>query len=168
MRPAFRSEERVESLLAAEACSFEPSNLPPAIEQIIDCIADARLVLLGEATHGTSEFYRFRAALSAALIERRGFRIVALEADWPDARRLDDFVRHRHPAGDWTAFARFPTWMWRNREMLEFCRWLRERNLNHPAKLRAGIYGLDLYSLSSSIAAVLDYLHRADPELARR
>jgi erythromycin esterase-like protein len=168
MWPAFRSEQRVEALLSAEACSFEPSNFQPAIEQILDCIGDRRLVLLGEATHGTSEFYRFRAALSAALIERRGFRIVALEADWPDARRLDDFVRHRRPAGDWTAFGRFPTWMWRNREMLEFCRRLRERNLNHPAKLRAGIYGLDLYSLSSSIAAVLDYLHGADPELARR
>jgi erythromycin esterase-like protein len=139
-----------------------------AVEQILDHIGDRRLVLLGEATHGTSEFYRFRAAVSAALIERRGFRIVALEADWPDARRLDDFVRHRKPAGDWTAFARFPTWMWRNREMLDFSRWLRERNLRHAAEDRAGIYGLDLYSLSSSIAAVLDYLHARDPELARR
>jgi erythromycin esterase-like protein len=168
MWPAFHSDGSLETLVAAEARPFDPAEFQPAVEQILDCIGDGRLVLLGEATHGTSEFYRFRAALSAALIERRGFSIVALEADWPDARRLDDFVRHRHPAGDWTAFARFPTWMWRNREMLEFCRWLRERNLSLPSRLRAGIYGLDLYSLSSSIAAVLEYLNGTDPELARR
>ncbi|HEX6102929.1 MAG TPA: erythromycin esterase family protein [Alphaproteobacteria bacterium] len=155
-------------MLAREACPFDPWNPQSAIEQILDCIGDRRLVLLGEATHGTSEFYRFRAGLTATLIQRRGFRIVALEADWPDARRLDDFVRHRQPAGDWTAFARFPTWMWRNREMLDFCRWLRVRNLAHPIERRAGLYGLDLYSLSSSIAAVLQYLNGVDPELARR
>jgi protein-L-isoaspartate(D-aspartate) O-methyltransferase len=160
--------ERLESMLAREACPFDAWNPQSAIDQVLDCIGDRRLVLLGEATHGTSEFYRFRAGLTATLIERRGFRIVALEADWPDARRLDDFVRHRQPAGDWTAFARFPTWMWRNREMLDFCRWLRARNLAHPIERRAGIYGLDLYSLSSSIAAVLQYLNGVDPELARR
>jgi erythromycin esterase-like protein len=167
-RAAPTARNDIETLLRREVSAFAPASFGRAVEQILDHIGDRRLVLLGEATHGTSEFYRFRAAVSAALIERRGFRIVALEADWPDARRLDDFVRHRKPAGDWTAFARFPTWMWRNREMLDFSRWLRERNLRHAAEDRAGIYGLDLYSLSSSIAAVLDYLHARDPELARR
>jgi protein-L-isoaspartate(D-aspartate) O-methyltransferase len=167
-RAASSARPDPETLLRREANAFDPGSSDPALEQILDRIGDRRLVLLGEATHGTSEFYRFRASLSAALIDRRGFRLVALEADWPDARRLDDFVRHRQPAGDWTAFARFPTWMWRNREMLDFCRALRERNLALAPERRAGIYGLDLYSLSSSIAAVLEYLHARDPDLARR
>jgi protein-L-isoaspartate(D-aspartate) O-methyltransferase len=166
--PAFQRGEELERIVADAARPFDPSGWDEAVDEIVDCVGERRLVLLGEATHGTSEFYRFRAALTAALIERRGFRIVALEADWPDARRLDDFVKHRRPAGDWTAFARFPTWMWRNREMLDFCRSLRARNLARPPERRAGLYGLDLYSLSSSIAAVLDYLQGADPELARR
>src|SRR5207249_1550721 len=90
---------------------------------------DAKVVLLGEATHGTSEFYKARAAISRILIERHGFSIVAVEADWPDAARIDRFVRHRRPEpSEEQAFARFPTWMWRNIEVHDFVGWLREHN----------------------------------------
>ena len=89
-------------------------------------IGDARVVLLGEATHGTSEFYRMRERISRELIERKGFSFVAIEGDWPDAARIDHYVRHAEYApSEWTAFARFPVWMWRNREVREFVDWLR-------------------------------------------
>src|SRR5689334_11263008 len=101
----------------------------PAFGALFDRFADARVVLLGEASHGTSEFYRARAAISRRLIEQHGFNIVAVEADWPDAASLDRYVRHR-PArdGEEAAFERFPTWMWRNREVDSFIRWLRRHN----------------------------------------
>jgi protein-L-isoaspartate(D-aspartate) O-methyltransferase len=138
------------------------------VEAILDRIGDARVVLLGEASHGTSEFYRLRARITRALIERRGFQMLAVEADWPDAARIDDWVRRREGAvRDWTAFARFPTWMWRNREFREFVDWLRDHNAGiEEPEGRVGFYGLDLYSLYTSIGAVLDYLDDVDPEAA--
>ncbi|HSO22299.1 MAG TPA: protein-L-isoaspartate(D-aspartate) O-methyltransferase [Chondromyces sp.] len=138
------------------------------VEAILDRIGDARVVLLGEASHGTSEFYRLRARITRALVERRGFQMVAVEADWPDAARIDDWVRRREGAvRDWTAFARFPTWMWRNREFREFVDWLRDHNAGiEEPEGRVGFYGLDLYSLYTSIGAVLDYLDDVDPEAA--
>jgi protein-L-isoaspartate(D-aspartate) O-methyltransferase len=109
-----------------------------------------------------------RAKITRALIERRGFDIVAAEADWPDAARIDRYVRgDGAPAGEWKAFSRFPTWMWRNGEFREFVDWLHERNADRPREERAGFYGLDLYSLYRSIDAVLGYLDRTDPETAR-
>ena len=130
--------------------------------------ADARVVLLGEASHGTSEFYRARAAISRELIERHGFNIVAVEGDWPDAATLDRYVRHR-PAreGEFRAFERFPTWMWRNREVDSFIRWMRKHNRERPYELMCGFYGLDLYNLSASMRAVIDFLEGEDPELAQ-
>lgn len=135
---------------------------------LLDRIGDSKLVLIGEASHGTSEFYRMRARITQELIEKRGFNIVAAEADWPDAARVDHYVRHRpQPAGREKAFRRFPTWMWRNREVAEFVEWLRERNgeLRRPEE-GAGFFGLDLYSLSTSIDAVVNYLQTVDPEAA--
>jgi protein-L-isoaspartate(D-aspartate) O-methyltransferase len=135
---------------------------------LLERIGDARVVLLGEATHGTSEFYRMRARLTRQLIERRDFRIVAVEADWPDAATVDAYVRGAPPsraAGE--AFSRFPTWMWRNREVQEFVEWMREHNRELPEERRAGFYGLDLYSLHSSIDRVLGYLDDIDPDAAR-
>lgn len=127
----------------------------------------ARVILLGEATHGTSEFYRARAAITRALVERHGFNIVAVEADWPDADRLDRHVRHRErPVSEQEAFARFPTWMWRNVEVREFIDWLHQHNLDRAPKDRAEFRGLDVYSLGTSIAAVLDYLDAVDPQQA--
>jgi protein-L-isoaspartate(D-aspartate) O-methyltransferase len=140
-----------------------------SIDALLERIGDARIVLLGEATHGTSEFYRMRARISRELIARRGFDFVAVEADWPDAMRIHRYVTGA-PRGqvDFTPFARFPTWMWRNAETEEFVAWLRAHNLERrdPAR-RAGFFGLDLYSLFTSLAHVLAYLDRVDPAAAR-
>lgn len=147
-------------------------ELPPisdtqAFGAMFDRFADAKVVLLGEATHGTSEFYRARAAITRRLIEEHGFNIVAVEADWPDAARIDAYVRHRAvPDGDDIAFERFPTWMWRNEEVADLVNWMRDFNKDRPEDHRAEFRGLDVYSLNSSIRAVLDYLDRVDPEAA--
>jgi len=134
-----------------------------------DRYGDARLILLGEATHGTSEFYRARAAITRWLIEQHGFTIVAVEADWPDAVRIDRYVRHRG-LGEHReeTFVRFPTWMWRNEEVAAFTAWLRTHNERRPMARRTEFRGLDVYSMRSSIAAVLAYLDRVDPVAARR
>ena len=113
------------------------------------------MVLLGEASHGSSEFYRARAAITRRLIERHGFRIVALEADWPDAAALDRYVRGRSGPADGAPFTRFPLWMWRNRETADFVACLRAWNAERAPEERAEIRGLDIYSLNASIAAVL-------------
>ena len=140
--------------------------------RLIERLAKARLVLLGEASHGTHEFYRERAEITKRLIAAHGFRAVAVEADWPDAYRVNRFVRG---AGDdaeavdaLSGFKRFPTWMWRNADVLDFFGWLRAHNEGKASKEQAGFYGLDLYSLHSSMAAVLAYLDKVDPGAARR
>jgi erythromycin esterase-like protein len=147
--------------------------LPPigedeAFGAMFDRFADAKVVLLGEATHGTSEFYRARAAITRRLIAQHGFTIVAVEADWPDAARIDAYVRHRPvPEGDDVAFERFPTWMWRNEEVADFVNWMREHNRDIAEDERAEFRGLDVYSLNASIRSVLDYLAKVDPEAAK-
>ncbi len=141
---------------------------PEAFGAMFDRFADAKVVLLGEATHGTSEFYRARAAITRRLVERHGFTIVAVEADWPDATRIDAFVRHHRPKPTKEeAFARFPTWMWRNVEVNELITWMRARNEGLPKERRTEFRGLDVYSLNASIKAVLGYLDHIDPEAAR-
>jgi erythromycin esterase-like protein len=135
----------------------------------VDRYADRRVVLLGESTHGTSEFYRARAAITRRLITEHGFTIVAAEADWPDAAAVDRYIRHRPALARTDAeppFQRFPTWMWRNLEFQQLVDWLREHNESRDPLTRVGFYGLDLYNLSASIAAVLDYLDNIDPEAA--
>lgn len=153
-------------LIARHAETFaalEELDLAPLLSRI----GEARVVLIGEATHGTSEFYRMRARITRELIETMGFGIVAAEADWPDAARIDHYTRHQAtPPSEWTAFARFPTWMWRNQEMREFVDWLHARNASEPAERRAALYGLDLYSLYTSVRAVIAYLETVDHELA--
>ena len=139
---------------------------------LMEQLAGARLALLGEATHGTHEFYAERAALTQRLVRDHGFNAVVVEADWPDAWRVNRYVRG-HP-GDGSAeaalsgFERFPTWMWRNTVVRDFVEWLREHNRGKPPSQQVGFYGMDLYSLYRSIRAVLDYLDRADPEAAAR
>ncbi|HVL79647.1 MAG TPA: erythromycin esterase family protein [Sphingomicrobium sp.] len=140
----------------------------PAFAAMFDRFADARVILLGEASHGTSEFYRARAAISKRLIERHGFNIVAVEADWPDAASIDRYVRHRPSReGEGRAFERFPTWMWRNSEVDSFVRWLRQFNGGRSYEDMAGFYGLDLYNLSASMRAVIDFLEQQDPDAAK-
>ncbi|MBM9401642.1 erythromycin esterase family protein [Gluconacetobacter azotocaptans] len=130
-----------------------------------DRFGDARVVLLGEATHGTSEFYRARAAITRRLIEHHGFTVVAVEADWPDGARIDDYVRHRAPR-PWRgpAFSRFPTWMWRNEDVAALVHWLHRHNETRAEAERVSFHGLDLYSLGESIHAVLAYLDHVDPD----
>src|SRR3954469_23923617 len=141
-------------------------------DNLLELIGDARIVLLGEATHGTHEFYRKRAEISRRLIQEKGFAAIAVEADWPDAYRVNRWVRGvgedqtgRDALGD---FQRFPRWMWRNSDVLFFLEWLRQRNAGVTAERRVGFYGLDLYSLFSSIEAVIGFLERVDPDAARR
>ncbi len=142
---------------------IEDADIDPLLERV----GDARIVLIGEASHGTSEFYRMRARITQQLIETKGFNIVAAEADWPDAARIDHYVRHRDVApSEWEAFGRFPTWMWRNEEVREFIDWLHEHNKSKAYDFRCGFYGLDLYSLYNSVGAIISYLEEVDQELA--
>lgn len=141
-------------------------------DDLIAAIGDARLVLIGEGSHGTHEFYRERAAITERLIADLGFDAVAVEADWPDAYRVNRYVRGE--SDDTTAvaalgdFARFPAWMWRNTDVVDFIDWLRAHNDTRPPSARAGFYGVDLYSLRASMDAVLAYLSKVDPDAATR
>jgi protein-L-isoaspartate(D-aspartate) O-methyltransferase len=163
-----RAEPRSLAERMSDAAEILPEIDDPALAEVIDRFADARVVLLGEASHGTSEFYRARAAFTKRLIERHGFNIVAVEADWPDAANVDRYVRHRPKReGEEAAFQRFPTWMWRNTDVDAFIRWLRRHNEAQEPENMAGFYGLDLYNLGGSIRAVIDYLDDVDPEAAK-
>jgi protein-L-isoaspartate(D-aspartate) O-methyltransferase len=162
-----RADPRTPAELIRDAAEPLPDIDDPAFAEMFDRFADARVILLGEASHGTSEYYRARAAITRRLIERHGFNIVAVEADWPDAASVDRYVRHRpRRDGEESAFQRFPTWMWRNAEVDAFVRWLRRHNAGRELGAMAGFYGLDLYNLSGSIRAVIDFLDEADPEAA--
>lgn len=167
LRPSPQDDELLVRNLADAANSFasiEAADLNPLMERI----GSARIVLLGEATHGTSEFYRMRGRITRDLIVKKGFRFVAIEADWPDAARVDHYVRHfQYPPSEWTAFARFPTWMWRNVEAGDFISWLRKHNGTVARDQRVAIHGLDLYSLYDSIRSVLNYLDDVDPGSAK-
>ena len=152
-----------ESAIAIES----PGDLDPLLDQI----GDARYVLIGEATHGTSDFYRWRAALSRRLITERGFSFIAVEGDWPDCYRVNRFVKGYPDSGNSAyelmhAFDRWPTWMWANREVEEFTTWLREHNAPRPSEAQVGFYGLDVYSLYESMAEVVRYLEGIDQEAA--
>jgi erythromycin esterase-like protein len=146
-----------------------PSDILPLL---LDLIGDARLVLIGEATHGTEEFYWIRAELTKALIRSKQFNLVSAEADWPDAYRVNRWVRHISEEAEAAAalgdFVRFPRWMWRNTVVVDFVEWLRRYNARRMASDQIGFYGLDLYSLHTSIEAVLTYLRKVDPEAAAR
>lgn len=142
------------------------------LDHLLDLVAPARIVLLGEASHGSHEFYDLRATLTRKLIADRGFTAVAIEGDWPDAMRVDRYVRH---AGDdasaseaLAGFERFPAWMWRNADVASFVEWLHGHNGHLPAAERAGFYGIDLYSLFASMAAVVAFLDQVDPRAAAR
>jgi erythromycin esterase-like protein len=149
--------------LAGSANDYDP---------LLELIGDSRLVLLGEASHGTHEFYRERALITRRLIEEKGFSGVAVEADWPDAYRVNRYVRGAPEDGDaeeaLRGFQRFPTWMWRNAEVLDFVGWLRAHNESRDPADAVGFYGLDLYSLYASIEEVIAYLERIDPPAAAR
>ncbi|MGE0776177.1 MAG: protein-L-isoaspartate(D-aspartate) O-methyltransferase, partial [Sphingomonadaceae bacterium] len=160
-------KERTVAEIIAAAAEPLPRIEDPLFGEMFDRFGDARIILLGEASHGTSEFYRARAAITKRLIEEHGFTIVAVEADWPDAASIDRYVRHK-PAriNAEPAFQRFPTWMWRNTDVDAFTGWLRAHNAALADEARVGFYGLDLYNLNASIRAVIEYLDRVDPKAA--
>jgi erythromycin esterase-like protein len=167
---------RTSNTVLADTIRIDAYQLTGAAQDydpLLELIGDARFVLIGEASHGTHEFYRERAEITKRLIKEKGFSAVAVEADWPDAYRINRYVRG---AGDGetaidslSGFTRFPLWMWRNADVLDFIGWLRDYNDQLPAGARkAGFYGLDLYSLYGSSQAVLSYLDKVDPEAAKR
>ena len=141
-------------------------------DPLLERIGDAHLVLIGEASHGTHEFYRVRAEITKRLIREKGFTAVAVEADWPDAYRVNRFVRAEGKDADAEealgGFRRFPQWMWRNGDVLDFVGWLRNHNDRVDEAERTGFFGLDLYSMHASMEAVLSYLRLVDPDAARR
>ena len=154
---------------ALHPLEFNPRDYDP----LLKLIGDSRFSLLGEATHGTHEFYRERAEITKRLIKEKAFIAVAVEADWPDAFRVNRYVRglsdDRNADEALSGFKRFPTWMWRNTVVLDFVEWLRDYNSSLPeAAPKVGFYGLDLYSLYASIESVLEYLNKVDPEAAKR
>lgn len=155
------------ALVAAAMEPLPDSFDDEAFASAFDRFAGRRVILLGEASHGTSEFYRARAAITRRLVAQHGFSIVAFEADWPDAAVLNRHVRGlAQREGQAPVFQRFPTWMWRNAEVAALVEWMRAYNADRPQDARAGIYGLDIYSMGASIEAVLAWLDDVDPEAA--
>jgi erythromycin esterase-like protein len=143
-----------------------PAHLDPLLERI----GDARYVLLGEASHGTSEYYQWRAEISQRLIRDNGFSFIAVEGDWPDCYRVNSYVKGLHDSGIdarevLEAFVRWPTWMWANEEVVNLAEWLRRHNKFLPERKKVGFYGLDVYSLWDSLYAILGYLRKSDPSL---
>ena len=164
--------ENLRDLLDNKCVPFSWQD-PASYQNLIDHIGDARIVLLGEATHGTYEFYQIRAQLSQTLITQKGFRAIAIEGDWPDAYGVDRYLKGigdtHHPEDALSHFTRFPTWMWRNKTLLPFIQWCRSQNDKRlPTDPKIGFYGLDLYSLQASMEAVIAYLQEVDPVAAKR
>src|SRR5438067_7034751 len=140
-------------------------------DALLEMVGDARLVLLGEPSHGTHDVYRERARITQRLIAELGFTGVVWEADWPDAERAGRWARGESDDRDagraLGGFERFPTWMWRNTAVLDFLAWMRGWNESlSPRQPRAGVYGMDLYSLYRSVQAVIRYLDEVDPAAA--
>ncbi|WP_431112708.1 erythromycin esterase family protein [Variovorax paradoxus] len=167
MKPSNISKEAEALRSAAHPLEGNPCDH----DALLDLIGDAHYVLLGEASHGTQEFYAERANITRRLLAEKGFNAVAIEGDWPDAYRVNRYVRgtsdDASAAEALAGFRRFPTWMWRNEEVARFVEWQRAFNDSTPPQGKTGFYGLDLYSLSGSMEAVLAYFERTDPDAAR-
>lgn len=166
-RRAATEEEIVDALARLAHPLTSPKDFDPLLERI----GEAHHVLLGEASHGTSEFYVSRARLSQRLIAEKGFNFIAVEGDWPDCYRVNRYVKGYPDAGASAAevlgaFARWPTWMWANWEIVALAEWMRAFNERLPEEQKVGFYGLDVYSLWESLAAIIDYLERTDPDAA--
>jgi erythromycin esterase-like protein len=158
----------IEGLVQEVARMALPVEGPGDLDPLLERIGDARFVLLGEASHGTSEYYRWRAAISQRLIREKGFSFVAVEGDWPDCYRVNRYVKGFEDSGSdahevLDAFTRWPTWMWANEEVVALAEWLRRHNNGLPDDRKVGFYGLDVYSLWDSLYAVLGYLRKVDP-----
>ena len=162
-----------QSIKALDMLARPVTGVAEDYDTLLELIGERRFVLIGEASHGTHEFYRERARITRRLIDERGFNVVAVEGDWPDAHRVNQYALGMSVDADADSalggFRRFPTWMWRNRDVLSFVQWLRARNdAQATPATKARFYGLDLYSLRASIEAVIDYLELVDPDQAGR
>jgi erythromycin esterase-like protein len=165
-----------DELLADVRDLARPLRSPADLDPLLDRIGEARVVLLGEASHGTHEYYIWRAAITRRLVEEKGFDFVAVEGDWPDCYRVNRFVKdYRDAAADareaLETYRRWPTWMWANEEVLDLVTWMRAFNDGRPGDRRVGFYGLDVYSLWDSLHEVMSYLRKNDPgafDAARR
>jgi erythromycin esterase-like protein len=168
----FRHEQPADTdrVLAPVRSIARPLHSAADLDPLLDRIGDARHVLLGEASHGTAEYYNWRAILSQRLIREKGFSFIAVEGDWPDCYRVNRYVKH-YPDGGTSAhdvlhaFERWPTWMWANREVVGLAEWLAEHNASQPAGRKVGFYGLDVYSLWDSLYAVMGHLRKHHPDL---
>lgn len=156
-------ENEIISAINEKAIAFNSIDEYP-LDNLLDRIGEAKVVLLGEASHGTSEFYLSRQEITKALIEKKGFNFVCAEADWSDAEQINSYVRNQYTEKDWMPFTRFPHWMWKNKEVLDFVEWLKKYNVKHNNEY--GFYGLDLYGLANSIDLVIKYLNNFDQNLA--
>ena len=166
-----RGAEDTEDLAAQVRDMALPLAEPDDLDPLLERIGDARYVLLGEASHGTHEYYTWRTRISQRLIRDNGFSFIAVEGDWPDCYHVNRYVKGHgdsgaHARAALRVFARWPTWMWANWEVVALAEWLRQHNDELPAERKVGFYGLDVYSLSESLEAVLRYLERVDPDAA--
>jgi erythromycin esterase len=163
-------ENAVEALAEEVRQISHPLKTAEDLDPLIERIGNARFVLLGEASHGTSEYYQWRARLSSRLIAEKGFTFVAVEGDWPDCYHVNRYVKGYSDAGKSArdvlhTFKRWPTWMWANWEIVAFAEWMYKYNKNKSKK--AGFYGLDVYSLWESMESILSYLEKIDPQAAQ-
>lgn len=172
MSPSARRHSHGSGLLNAIAQQAHSLEVITDLDPLIEHIGDAQFVLIGEASHGTHEYYQWRALLTMRLIAEKGFAFVAVEGDWPDCYEVNRFVKGH--GGDTTSavealgtFQRWPSWMWANREVAAFAEWMREHNRSRPENERVGFYGLDVYSLWDSMREVVSFLERVDPAAAR-
>lgn len=168
MHPDRMIVRRLPELSALRACAHVLDESPRDYDPLLGMVGDRAFVLLGEATHGTHEFYAMRAQVTQRLIAEHGFDAVAVEGDWPDAHRLNRYAAGTDASVEeaFADFQRFPTWMWRNQDVRQFIAWLRAYNQGRPASSRVGFFGMDLYSLYRSADAVVEYLEKVDPAQA--
>lgn len=163
-------DQSINDVIRAAAIPLDDSS--PSYEKLLPSLANKDFILLGEASHGTDDFYAARVEISKQLILEHGVTAIAIEGDWPSAERVNRYIRWQgvdeNANEALSDFKRFPLWMWRNTVMLDFVIWLRKHNENLPSEQQVGLYGLDMYSMYESIAAVLEYLDRVDPEAAAK
>jgi erythromycin esterase len=170
MERLIREEPRISAALIDQVRQMaRPLRGPEDLDPLLDLIGESRFVLLGEASHGTAEYYTWRARLSQRLITEKGFSFLAVEGDWPDCYRVNRYIKGLDDAGESArevlhAFERWPTWMWANHEVVALAEWLRKYNDGQPDDQKAGFYGLDVYSLWESLYALMGYLQRVDPD----
>jgi erythromycin esterase len=172
LRDLWTGSDDVPALVAHVQARALPLKSADHLDPLLERIGDARLVLLGEASHGTSEYYTWRARITQRLIREKGFSFIAVEGDWPDCYQVNRYVKGCPNSGESAravlhAFDRWPTWMWANQEIVELAEWLRDHNDDLPEERRVGFYGLDVYSLWDSMRAVIGYLEPLDGDAAQ-